>query len=503
MQSCPTPPPRQISGCVPTNSTEASLVRALSKCASCGVAQRHEPCHARVVALLDGGGAPNRSFEFAQRKVARVNSSACRRPCQLHTSPDSWASLLAGLSAFARDARPQWSSKQGRDALLREWAAIARQRLEEGWHGAAACRARAAQPRPPTQRFLVLDGGGEQQHKNKWVLLDALYVARVLRLPLVEPHVAHSRLLGTNQSRGSQFALHHYWDLQPICERFDVIPARRFAEGWGADLHSGALSTAVVSPKRGRGFPGGWRLHTEEEVREAFAHTADARVVVLREWWRSLKNEELVDAERGVVPHAGLGPSLAGLTWEPNPGYAHLAALLLRTAVAPDAASKLLAVQWRTEDWEHNVADRAQRYNSSERDSLLRCSIWAARRIRTVMAEHGLTHVFVATDLRTGASSTYYGARRPAAIAALRRLESAVPAARGGHLRAFLNALPDAGVRANLEAAICAQSKLLLTTTSLCDDCAKARRCSKMSSAFGMDLLNTRVAYRRTSRPLF
>ena len=66
-----------------------------------------------------------------------------------------------------------------------------------------------------------------------------------------------------------------------------------------------------------------------------------------------------------------------------------------------------------------------------------------------------------------------------------------------------LNAQPDAGVRANLEAAICAQSKLLLTTTSLCDDCAKARRCSKMSSAFGMDLLNTRVAYRRTSRPLF
>ena len=57
--------------------------------------------------------------------------------------------------------------------------------------------------------------------------------------------------------------------------------------------------------------------------------------------------------------------------------------------------------------------------------------------------------------------------------------------------------------RANLEAAICAQSKLLLTTTSLCDDCAKARRCSKMSSAFGMDLLNTRVAYRRTSQPLF
>ena len=178
MQSCPTPPPRQISGCTPTNSTESALVRALSRCVSCGVAQRHEPCHARVVALLDGGGAPNRSFEFAQRKLARRNSSACRRPCQLHTSPDSWASLLAGLSAFARDARPQWSSKQGRDALLREWAAIARQRLEEGWHGAAACRARAAQPRPPTQRFLVLDGGGEQQHKNKWVLLDALYVAR-------------------------------------------------------------------------------------------------------------------------------------------------------------------------------------------------------------------------------------------------------------------------------------------------------------------------------------
>eukprot|EP00966_Prymnesium_polylepis_P095252 2205975-Prymnesium_polylepis.1 len=67
----------------------------------------------------------------------------------------------------------------------------------------------------------------------------------------------------------------------------------------------------------------------------------------------------------------------------------------------------------------------------------------------------------------------------------------------------MIDALPDAGVRAGVEAAICAQAQLLLSTTDACDDCKRACRCSKMSSAFGRHLLRRRAAYGRESLPLF
>lgn len=54
-----------------------------------------------------------------------------------------------------------------------------------------------------------------------------------------------------------------------------------------------------------------------------------------------------------------------------------------------------------------------------------------------------------------------------------------------------------------MEAAICTEAQALLSTTDVCDDCAKARRCSKMSSAFGRHILDRRRAYRRASLPLF
>ena len=119
------------------------------------------------------------------------------------------------------------------------------------------------------------------------------------------------------------------------------------------------------------------------------------------------------------------------------------------------------------------------------------------------MRHLGVTSVYLATDLRSDASGTYLGPRRAAALAALRRFEKALPSARTPRLRAFIAAIPDAGVRAGVEAAICTEAQALLSTTDVCDDCAKARRCSKMSSAFGRHILDRRQAYHRASLPLF
>ena len=58
-------------------------------------------------------------------------------------------------------------------------------------------------------------------------------------------------------------------------------------------------------------------------------------------------------------------------------------------------------------------------------------------------------------------------------------------------------------MRASVEAAICTEAQALLSTTDACDDCAKARRCSKMSSAYGRHIIDRRRAYRRASLPLF
>ena len=117
------------------------------------------------------------------------------------------------------------------------------------------------------------------------------------------------------------------------------------------------------------------------------------------------------------------------------------------------------------------------------------------------MSAHGLTDVFLATDLREGASSTY--AHTEAQHAALSELEGAVPAMRNARLRALLDAVRDAGVRASIEAAVCTQASMMLTTTSNCRICRRAMQCSKMSSAFGKYILQRRKAYRRPTEPLF
>ena len=64
---------------------------------------------------------------------------------------------------------------------------------------------------------------------------DALYIAHVLGRTLVEPRVAHARMAslanGSGRTRGgggARLALHHYFDLQPLCARFALLPARDF-----------------------------------------------------------------------------------------------------------------------------------------------------------------------------------------------------------------------------------------------------------------------------------
>eukprot|EP00966_Prymnesium_polylepis_P025928 597631-Prymnesium_polylepis.1 len=136
-------------------------------------------------------------------------------------------------------------------------------------------------------RFVVLESGSEQQHKNKFVVTDALFIARVLGRTLVEPRVRHSRLASANRSAAGSLALHHYWDMQPLCARFDVLPAREFAlecARAGDALWAGA---AHFWPKRGRAYAGGWRLHTAAAVRAAFSGSEPARLVVLHDLWRS------------------------------------------------------------------------------------------------------------------------------------------------------------------------------------------------------------------------
>ena len=64
-------------------------------------------------------------------------------------------------------------------------------------------------------------------------------------------------------------------------------------------------------------FPGGWRLHSPAAVREAFAHAAGARLIVLRGFWRSVTNDEIAD-EASTLPHGDRGPSP-----NPRPRHAH------------------------------------------------------------------------------------------------------------------------------------------------------------------------------------
>jgi len=173
-----------------------------------------------------------------------------------------------------------------------------------------------------------------------------------------------------------------------------------------------------------------------------------------------------------------------------------------RTARAPGGRG-LLAVQWRSEDWQYNVPERAVGFNASEPDSLTQCAVWAAMAIRRALQEHNLSDAFLATDLRAGASGSYHGPRRRPARRALKALEARVPELSNARRRQLVAAIPDRGVQACLEAAVCTSARFLLATTERCTDCERARRCSKMSSAFGRAAVSSRRATHRPSAPLF
>ena len=107
------------------------------------------------------------------------------------------------------------------------WRDHVQSELRSGWLRAEACRQRALQPRPRNQRFVSVVAAREQMHKNKFVVLDALYIATVLRRALIEPTVQHSRL--GEENRTKRLYLRAYWDLEPLCRRFDIVPYALYA----------------------------------------------------------------------------------------------------------------------------------------------------------------------------------------------------------------------------------------------------------------------------------
>ena len=159
---------------------------------------------------------------------------------------------------------------------------------------------------------------------------------------------------------------------------------------------------------------------------------------------------------------------------------------------------RFLAVQWRSEDWQKQVPKTV---DPASPEALRPCANWAASRITAEMRKHNLTGAFLATDLRVGASGTYISGKAQAE--ALRVLHKAVPSLRNSKLRAFIDAIPDAGVRANVETAICLKATAMLATTIRCKQCHHARRCAKLSSAFGHYIVERRKAFHRPVEPLF
>ncbi|KAL3931004.1 MAG: hypothetical protein SGPRY_001303 [Prymnesium sp.] len=479
----------------------------------CSLPQAHTSCHA----LSSPRTAPHATFEEGQAWAHE--HEGCPRACTVAdwalsnaSPPVRWSRLLQGLLAFSSHRLPSaavassvWRERSLRRAIGEQWAALVRQRLEEGWRAASAC-SRRWEGREG-QRLLLLDGGAEQMHKNKFVVIDASFIARCLGRVLVEPRVRHSRIAPLNRSSSGRLALHHYWDLQPLCAHSPLLPARHFTRE--LERRGGA---AHFWPKRGRAYAGGWRLHSKSAVQAAFRGSEGARLLVLHDFWRSVRlpdtqvsNKE-IEREDSKLPHEGLG--LRPSTWELNPGYEAIASSLLAQLGGPAnqrTGKSLLAVQWRSEDWEYNDKPRPNEVaNYSVVESLSRCALWAARRVRGVMRSHGLRLVFLATDLRPGASGSYIGGERGSvALEALRRFERMVPEARQPYLRGLIDAIPDAGVRSNLEATICAQAGVLLSTTHACQNCKRAKRCSKMGSAFAQYITRRRAVYGRPTFPLF
>ena len=288
--------------------------------------------------------------------------------------------------------------------------------------------------------------------------------------------------------RFSGLVLRHYWDLEPLCARFDLVPRavyNRYKRG----------GHVVVAPREANRGIGLWRLHSRAAVQRAFGGAGRARTIEIKGMWRSVTNTEaLRDA---TLPYQGV--PLRPSSWELNPAYELLALTLIHGLMDPEANGRFLAVQWRSEDWQKQVRGGASA--AAAPDALRPCAQWAAARIKAEMAKHNLTEAFLATDLRGGASGTY--ATGAAQADALRVLHRAVPSMRNERLRAFLDAIPDAGVRANLETAICLKATAMLATTGRCKSCGHARRCAKMSSAFGHYIVERRKTFMRPTEPLF
>jgi hypothetical protein len=344
-------------------------------------------------------------------------------------------------------------------------------------------------------------------HKNKFVVLDALYIATVLRRALIEPTVQHSRL--GEENRTKRLYLRAYWDLEPLCRRFDIVPYALYARYYAPKGERGQRrphhrrEKAIVTPRAANDGIGRFRLRSERAVRQAFGALRAVGLIELRGWWRSVTNREADGRSLRYQGHP-----MRSSWWELNPGYERVAVSLIDATLPPAARGRYLAVQWRTEDWHvpygrgrHANASAAPKLNHTAAAALLECAGWAAERVLATMAQQRLTEVVLATDLRRGSSGTY--GHSEAQEAALAALEAAVPALRATRRRWLLDAIPDTGVRASVEAAICTQATMVLTTTSACRDCGRAARCSKMSSAFGKYILRRRTAYHRPAEPLF
>eukprot|EP00966_Prymnesium_polylepis_P163800 3786663-Prymnesium_polylepis.1 len=70
--------------------------------------------------------------------------------------------------------------------------------------------------------------------------------------------------------------------------------------------------------------------------------------------------------------------------------------------MAPHGATRLLAIQWRSEDWRVHSGQYGAVANAT--DNFRTCAGWAAERIGAMMAAHRLERAFIATDLRFGSS---------------------------------------------------------------------------------------------------
>ena len=508
-------PPRR--GCEPAAPGEAA---AAGRCEHCAAPQRHEPCFASVDALVR---RQNFTFDATDRfdaaQAALAAEHKCPKPCAVTAAaagagaaqlPTEWLP-----SAVAHALQLPEGGVDAEKAAAAEWRRLVVDELERGWRGAAACAAHASRERPrgsASRRFVVVSEAREQMHKNKYVVADALFIAAALGRALVEPNVCDSRLGETctkwegpgkrsptkaPDAAGRQLSLRHYWDLQPLCATYDLVPLKtyhRVARGDG-----GSRRRALFEPAAGRDGIGLWRLHTRAAVRDAFRKFDDVRVIELRHLWRSVTNSEAA-AERKMLPYEGF--RLSPASFELNPGYDRLALYLVATLLAP-ASGRYLAVQWRSEDWHRNYRDNGNSQNRTAAAALRACAGWAAAAIQREMRLHNLSAVFLATDLRAGASGTYHYSRRRSAEVALSALERAVPELSHPRLRAFIDSIDDAGVRANLEAAVCARATMMLTTTHSHRRLDRAARCSKLTSAYGTYIRRRRTAFHRPTAPLF